>query len=43
VVGAVEKVMFHPQTPQGGLSNSLFFSKSPLGPMFVKHKFQYNY
>jgi hypothetical protein len=29
--GAVEKVRFYPQTPQGGLSKLLYFNKSPLG------------
>ena len=30
-MGAVEKVRFYPQTPQGGLSKLLDFNKSPLG------------
>jgi hypothetical protein len=31
VLGGVEKVSLHPQTPQGGLSKALDFNKSPLG------------
>jgi hypothetical protein len=34
-VGAVEKVRFYPQTPQGGLYNLLDFNKSPLGDLGV--------
>jgi len=35
---AVEKVGFYPQTPQGGLSKSLDFNKSPLGDLGVSQK-----
>ena len=38
LIGAVEPVVFHPQTPQGGFFNLLFFSKSPLGDLGVKNK-----
>jgi|WetSurMetagenome_2_1015567.scaffolds.fasta_scaffold384070_2 hypothetical protein len=31
----VSKDRFYPQTPQGGLSNSLIFNKSPLGDLGV--------
>jgi len=34
----VEKVRLHPQTPQGGLSKSLDFNKSPLGDLGVETK-----
>jgi len=37
-LGGVEKVMFHPQTPQGGFFNSLFFNKSPLRDLGVDSK-----
>jgi len=33
--GAVEKVRFYPQTPQGGLYNLLDLNKSPLGDLGV--------
>jgi hypothetical protein len=36
--GAVEKVRLHPQTPQGGLSKSLDFNKSPLGDLGVARR-----
>jgi hypothetical protein len=36
--GAVEKVLFYPQTPQGGLAKLLYFNKSPLGDLGVATK-----
>jgi len=33
-----QKVVIYPQTPQGGLFNSLSFSKSPLGDLGVDSK-----
>jgi hypothetical protein len=31
-------MVFHPQTPQGGLINTLHFGKSPSGDLGVKSK-----
>jgi hypothetical protein len=36
--GNVEKVLFHPPIHQGGLLNSLFLNKSPLGDLGVDSK-----
>jgi len=36
--GAVEKVLFYPPTPQGGLTKLLDFNKSPLGDLGVSTK-----
>jgi hypothetical protein len=36
--GTVRIVLFYPPTPQGGLFNSLFFNKSPLGDLGVDNK-----
>jgi hypothetical protein len=35
LIGVVEKAMLYPQTSQGGLFNSLVFSKSPLRDLGV--------
>ena len=37
-IGAVEKVLFYPHTPQGGLAKLLDFNKSPLGDLGVATK-----
>jgi len=34
-MGVLKKIVFYPQTPQGGLSKSLDFNKSPLGDLGV--------
>jgi len=36
--GTCEKIKTYPQTPQGGLLNSLHFGKSPLGDLGVDIK-----
>jgi hypothetical protein len=36
--GAVEKVVLHPLTPQGGICNLLYTRKSPLGDLGVEDK-----
>jgi hypothetical protein len=38
VLGAVEKVVLHPLTPQGGIFNILYTRKSPLGDIGVENK-----
>jgi hypothetical protein len=40
IFGAVSKVIFNPQTPQGGLYKSLILKKSPLGDLGVDFKRQ---
>jgi hypothetical protein len=37
-VGAVEKVVLHPLTPQGGICNILYTRKYPLGDIGVEDK-----
>ena len=36
--GGVEKALFYPQTPLGGLYNFVYFNKSPLGDLGVYHR-----
>jgi hypothetical protein len=36
LIGGVEKAIFHPQTPHGGLSNFQKINKSPLGDLGVR-------